>query len=326
MSPYPWQQQSWAELSAYRQQDRVPQALLIAGKAGMGKLHLAQLFAQSLLCIKPLDTGLACGHCPSCLLLHAETHPDFMHITPEEAGKAITIAQIRQLIGRLTLKPQFDNYRVVLVEPADALNTAAANAFLKCLEEPAERTVMVLISAQPTRLPATIRSRCQRHNLAQAEPGLVADWLHQQGVVADTAPLLSLALGAPLLALHYAQTGVLAMRNECFKTWLGLAKQQLLPVKVAEDWVKLPEAPLLFWITSWLSDIIKCCYLMTGDKLYNPDLHAPMQSLSQQLDIKSLYALYDLLLLSKQRLSTQINKQTLFEEILIKWLELNRNT
>jgi DNA polymerase-3 subunit delta' len=69
--------------------------------------------------------------------------------------------------------------------------------------------------------------------------------------------------------------------------------------------------------------MIKCCYKIKADWLYNPDLKEPLQELSQQLELKELYKLYDLMLISRQRLNTQINKHTMFEEILIKWLELN---
>ena len=77
---------------------------LSAATKVLGKQHLANQFAFSLLCAKPQDNGLGCGHCDSCLLLNAETHPDFIQIRPDEPGKAITIGQIRNLVTRLSLK------------------------------------------------------------------------------------------------------------------------------------------------------------------------------------------------------------------------------
>lgn len=323
MSILPWQQENWDQLYNYRIQSRVPQALLITGNKGLGKQHLANQFAFSLLCAEPQDSGLGCGNCDSCLLLNAETHPDFIQIRPDEQGKAITIGQIRSLVTHLTLKPHFESYRVVIVNPADHMNNAAANAFLKCLEEPTERTVILLITDKPTQLPATIVSRCQKLVVAKPNKEIVSAWLKQQAVQDNSELLFGLAQGSPLLALDYANDDTLASRNDCFRAWMDVAKQRRHPAIIAEDWHKLPESPLIFWITSWIIDIIKCCCQIKAGWLYNPDLKKPLQELSQQLELKELYKLYDLMLLSRQRLNTQINKQAMFEDILIRWFELN---
>ena len=323
MSILPWQQQNWDQLYNYRIQNRVPQALLITGNKGLGKQHLAKQFTFSLLCTEPQGSGLGCGYCDSCLLLNAETHPDFIQIRPDEPGKAITIGQIRSLVTLLTLKPQFESYRVVIVNPADLMNNAAANAFLKCLEEPTERTVILLISDKPTHLPATIVSRCQKLAVAKPNKEIVSAWLKQQAVQDNSEVLSGLAQGSPLLALDYANDDMLALRNECFRAWMDIAKQRRHPALIAEDWHKLPESPLIFWITSWIIDMIKCCCQIKAGWLYNPDLKKPLQELSQQLELKELYKLYDVMLLSRQRLNTQINKHTMFEDILIRWFELN---
>lgn len=319
----PWQQQNWDQLSNYRMQNRVPQALLISGNKGLGKLRLANQFAFSLLCAKPQDNGFGCGHCDSCLLLNAETHPDFIQIRSDEPGKAITIGQIRNLVTRLSLKPQFESYRVVIVNPADLMNNAAANAFLKFLEEPTERTVLLLITDKPARLPATMVSRCQKLTVARPDKAIVSSWLKQQAVQDAPELLLGLAQGSPILALEYANDGTLRLRNDCFKAWMDIAKQRRHPAIIAEDWHKLPESPLIFWITSWIIDLIKCSYHINADRLYNPDLKESLQELSRRLEQQDLYKLYDLLLARHQLLNTQINKHTMFEEILIKWYELN---
>lgn len=326
----PWQQHLWEHLCSYIAQKRIPQALLITGNKGLGKQQLANQFAVALFCATPQANGVACGLCSSCLLVNAETHPDFIQVQPEEPGKSITIGQIRSLITRLTLKPQFDTYRVVIINPADKMNNAAANAFLKCLEEPTERTLVILITEKPAKLPATIISRCQKLPVATPDKETVVDWLAETlKCNADTNKTLlsnvALAQGAPLLALDYANDETLTLRNECFNAWTAIAKQLKSPVIVAEDWHKLPASPLIFWMTSWIIDLIKCSYHTGIENLYNPDLNRQLQELSERLELKGLYKLYDLLLAGRQRLDTQINKQLLFEEILIQWHELNRS-
>jgi DNA polymerase-3 subunit delta' len=325
MLTLPWQHAHWTHLHSYIRQQRIPQALLITGSKGLGKQQLAEQFAYALLCEQVQDDGHSCGVCHSCLLLNAKTHPDFMVVQPDEGKTGIAIDQIRSLITKLALKPQFERYRVVILNPADKMNNAAANAFLKCLEEPNERTVLILVSDKPHKLPATIRSRCQQIVINQPDKTRVLDWLHTQNIGADAQVLLALAQGAPLLALDYAKQGVLAQRNECFKQWQQIAARKIHPILVAEQWLKLPESALLLWLSSWVVDLIKCAYHSRAEHLYNPDLYSTLQTLSQKLAVQDLYQLYDLLLLSRVRLETQINKQSLFEEILIQWSELHRS-
>lgn len=322
----PWLQGNWDHLNRYIQQQRIPQALLVTGHQGLGKRHLANQFAYSLLCTDTQVNGLSCGHCDSCLLVAAGTHPDLINIRPEEQGKTISIEQIRSLISKLTLKPQFEAYRVVIINPAEQMTRSAANAFLKCLEEPAERSVLLLITDKPTKLPATIISRCQKLTVPTPDKDVAVNWLKQQMVQDDPEILLSLAQGAPLMALQNSTNGTLTLRNQCFNAWLSVANNQTSPIVIAESWQKLPEFSLiLFWVTSWTIDLIKCIYSLRTQNLYNPDLNSPLKALSQQLELKGLYQLYDLLLLSRQRLDTPINKQLLLEEILIQWSELNRS-
>ncbi len=90
----------------------------------------------------------------------AENHPDLIRIAPEK--NTIKIEAVRDLIGRVALKPVTAGKIVVIVEEADAMTTGAANALLKTLEEPPPYVLFLLLTARPEELPATIRSRCQR--------------------------------------------------------------------------------------------------------------------------------------------------------------------
>ena len=330
MSLYPWQHESWQQLQNYIVQKRVPQALLINGTLGIGKQRLAEQFAYALLCEKPLLDGLSCGQCSSCLLIKAQTHPDFMVIEPEEDAKtkkpktSIGIDQIRTLMGKLSLKPQFDRYRVIMIQPADALNNAAANAFLKYLEEPTERTVLVLVTHRMNKLPATIKSRCQKFTLPLPDRSLILPWLEKKLAGNNAEIVLNLAQGAPLLAMQYASDSHLEQRRDCFNTWLSVAAQQSHPVLVAEQWLKLPETTLLFWLNSWVIDIMRYRYQLAPKNLYHIDFQLPLSELAQRINVIKLYDFYDLLLKSRGRLETPINKQALWEEILIAWALLNR--
>jgi DNA polymerase III subunit delta' len=319
----PWLKENWDMLTAYIQQQRIPQALLITGHQGLGKHQLAGQFAQSLLCSNNQQAVTYCGHCRSCQFFKAGTHPDYLFLKPEEPGKNITINQIRTLIAKLALKPLFESYRVVMIDPAELMNNAAANGFLKCLEEPTERTVIILISATPARLPATIISRCQNLHINVPPHQVAMHWLQQQQVQGNLEALLSLAQGAPLTAKQYADSDMLAVRNKCFKSWIAVARKQISPVVLAEEWNSDANDQLVFWLSSWVMDLIKCHFQVQRGDLSNPDLHGNLQELVQKLDLRKLFLFYDLMLTSRQRFNSQLNKQLLFEEILIKWSQLD---
>ena len=324
----PWQDAQWQQWCAYLQSKRIPQALLITGGKGLGKALLADMFARSLMCSAVCTTQwLACGKCHSCLLLNAGTHPDFMLVQPDEEGKGIGIDKIRTLITRLTLKPQFAGQRMVIINPADKMNNAASNAFLKCLEEPTERTTLLLISERPHKLPATIASRCQKLALTLPSNAMSRAWLQQKGVDSHGEVLLALAQGAPLLALQYASDDALPRRNHCFQDWLGVAQQKSHPVFIAEEWQKQPSAALLFWVSAWLIDLIRLYAQHTPAKqarlLYNPDLAASLRPLTRTIALRDLYPLYDKVLAQRQLLDTPINVQLMWEELLLHWAALN---
>lgn len=322
----PWLQSSWAQLVQYINQNRVPQALLITGQKGLGKQALAEHFAHSLLCTVAQSKGAYCSQCQSCLLFKAETHPDYMMIKPEEVGKAIGVSVIRQLTTTLSLKPQFEGYRVVVVNPADSLNNAAANAFLKYLEEPTERTCLVLVTDRPSKLSATILSRCQKMVLSKPDSVVLTEWLKRQGILDNHDLLLNLSNGTPLLAKQLADSDLLQLRLECFNNWLNCIDLDVNFIELAGQWHRLEKTKvdfLLFWMVSWAVDLIKLAFHQQPIKLFNPDLIINLQELTQKLDSKNLFKYYDFLLLTQQRFDTQLNKQLMFEEILIRWLKLN---
>ena len=325
-SVLPWQEQNWDSLYGYIKQDRIPQALLIFGASGLGKQALANRFAYSLLCCNLGDNGFCCGVCVSCLLINADTHPDLIRIKPDEDKKSISINQIRQVVSNTYLKPQFEAHRVIIINPADVMTIQAINAFLKCLEEPTERTVFILITGKPNKLPATIISRCQKLTVTMPEKNVLSDWLNGQGIHNNQDTLSNLVRGSLLTAPQVADDTLLKQRTNCFKDWLAIAKQSAYPAIVSEKWQKLPETELVNWLISWVSDVIKCACRINVEQLCNQDMVKPLQELSQQLNLRRLFGLYDRLLASRRQLETQANFQIMLEEILVQWQQLNGRT
>ncbi|HUH31271.1 MAG TPA: DNA polymerase III subunit delta' [Rhodanobacter sp.] len=257
MTALPWHAEDWARLQARRARDALPHALLLCGAAGLGKRGFAQRFMRGLLCARPVG-GEACGQCRSCLLLAAGTHPDLVELTfglrkDGMPRSEIVVDQIRGLSARLALNSQFGGWQIACIDPADAMNPAAANGLLKTLEEPSARTLLLLLADAPWRLPQTIRSRCQRieFHLPPADQALA--WLGAQGV-ADGALALSAAGGNPGLARDWFRDGTLARRGEVRKDLAALAAGRGEPVAVVKRWLESEPAQRLWFAAQAVAD------------------------------------------------------------------------
>ncbi|MDO1527384.1 DNA polymerase III subunit delta' [Fulvimonas sp. R45] len=259
MTP-PWHADAWARLQARRTRDALPHALLLAGPAGLGKRDFLQRFVRGLLCERPVD-GDACGRCRSCLLLDAGTHPDRVELgyglrKDGVQRSEIVVDQIRELSARLATSSQFGGWQVASIDPADAMNAAAANALLKTLEEPARQTLLVLVADAPWRLPQTIRSRCQRIEFNLPPRAQALDWL-QAGGVQDAAAALDAAGGNPGLACAWAQEGALARRQDVRKDLAALAAGRGEAMDVVRRWLEGEPAQRLWFAAQAVADELR---------------------------------------------------------------------
>jgi len=145
----------------------VASSYLFAGEEGVGKRFTAINLAKALNCQNPVE-GDACEECPACVKMNAGTYPDFRVV--ETDGGQIKVEQIREVEELLSLKSFEGGTKTVIVDDAELMNTYAANAFLKTLEEPAPQSLIILVSSNPDWLPMTIRSRCSRVNFTPLSP------------------------------------------------------------------------------------------------------------------------------------------------------------
>lgn len=243
MNLAPWLLETWRSLSERLSTSRLAHALLLCGPVGLGKRALADALAAAALCENRRADGFACTECRACLLLAAGTHPDRMHLSFEmrDDGKTprseIVIEQIRTLSAQLSLSSQFGGMQVVTIDPADRLNPSAANALLKTLEEPSGSTVIILVSDQPSRLPATIRSRCQRIQINSPSHTQALDWIRERGIPDSDAELALVAmLDNPGRALEALGDDSLKLRNECSRDLLALRSHRGNALGIAEAW------------------------------------------------------------------------------------------
>lgn len=148
----------WERFQPLLEKQRFPQSILLTGPRHIG----IKLFIQHLLGHLLCKEGKYCGHCSECTLLLKGTHADVYIIKPEDEDSVIKIEPIRSLQQDVYQTPQRGRYRLIVIESADKMNTAAANALLKVLEEPPKHTLFILIAEHINNLLPTILSRCQK--------------------------------------------------------------------------------------------------------------------------------------------------------------------
>ena len=274
----PWHQDLWRQLQQRRVAGRLPHALLLSGPAGLGKGVFARRLARALLCERPGADGEACGQCRSCRLFRAGSHPDYNIVQPEEDSKIIKVDQVRVLCAFLGYTAQYGGYKIALLEPADRMNVNAANSLLKTLEEPPGNGLLLLVTAQPARLPVTVRSRCQKIGFDPPAPTVAVPWLTAR--VADglePATLLEIAGGAPLAALTQADGERWRRRRELFECYEQALVGRIDPIRAAERWTQGDLAENLRWLVGWHIDLIRLKMNSESSHLNNPDLRSALR-------------------------------------------------
>lgn len=320
---YDWNRPQWRKLGAKLAQ--LPHALLLCGIGGIGKNAFAAELARSLLCASPSPDGAPCGGCKSCILFGAHTHPDLHVIAPAEEGKAILIDQIRALAEFVSLRPHTAQRKVVIVSPADAMNTFAANSLLKILEEPPLGSYLLLVTAHPASLPATIRSRCSRLDFSAPPQPEGEAWLAAQAVPAPAAALLlALTDHAPLAALRAHTEGFLEQRTALLQDLNDLAAGRTEPVACAGRWKKLGAARSLAWLLGFSADLARVKAAADPPHLTNPDLIAELQGRAKALHLDQLLGFFALVSRNHDLTGESLDELMLLEETLVAWLRLNR--
>lgn len=229
----------------------IASAYLIAGPPGVGKRLLAREMAKALQCESP--EGSPCDRCGPCGQVSREVHPDVHWLQPEGSSGFVRIEAVRNVLGRIALRPFSGRYQVVIVDGAHRLTDEAANSLLKSLEEPPAHTRFLLLTDAPARCLPTIVSRCQ---LIRCHP-LAPEALERI--------VRSKASGDPAAAAAIAQLagGSAARALELADRWTSY--EHLVDLLASESWERwfedeLPEARqdverLLDGMVAWLRDM-----------------------------------------------------------------------
>jgi len=275
------------QLQQALQADRLAHAYLLTGRPGAGKRALAMRWAQTLLC----DAQSACGHCQSCHWFEVGTHPDFMLLEGEGALGSIKIEPIRTLSDKLSRHALRQGYQVVVIPDADRMTLSAANALLKCLEEPRGAVQFLLLTAHPSRLLPTIRSRMQVLPLTgsstQIQPETMSEW-----------------------------------QAQCLEVLSG----QCDPVQLASQIDKGDETDFIGSLIPLLQDLIRLNFKLGVPYLAQSESSEILSKWVYFKSVHNVYSLLDKVLVAYDLLEQgrSLNKQLILEDVLIQFFRLGR--
>ncbi len=308
-----WMGAEMAAIAAAHEAGRLPHALLLHEAPGSGGDWLAQWVARLVLCQSA--TGAPCGACPSCHRVATGQHPDLLMLQPIEESQQIRIEQIRELSEELALTAHQGAYKVAIIAPADTLNRFAANALLKTLEEPPPRTLLVLVVTQPSRLPATILSRCQRVRIRAPGRKEAVSWLEATCGAGDWNAVLDTVGEAPMLARSVDPKAVVQVGTEVRRTLEEAMAGGGDPVATAERWARNDLPLRLRCIENWLTERIRAHCGPDGFFTKVGAVAYPQRT-DAVLNMPALFGLMDGVRELKSALDTPINRGLALEAIL----------
>jgi DNA polymerase-3 subunit delta' len=309
------------------QRGRLAHAYLFTGPAGIGKRLFANELARALLCEKPATPLQACDHCTSCQLVDAGTHPDFRAAGKPEDALEFPIELMRELCNSFSLKSARGRGKIILIDDVDDFNEESANCFLKTLEEPPPRAVLILVGTTPERQLPTIVSRCQVVRFAPLSPDRLREVLQQHDI---RDPLLldrltHLSGGSPGLALALADPELWEFRNRLLA---GLLARPIDPVALATLWNEYVEqagkesAPrrnraklVLRLLIDWLADALELTVGGRSRRASSGD-QAALHSLAQRSDPERLLELLERCLEADRQIDRRVQLVLVLEALL----------
>jgi DNA polymerase-3 subunit delta' len=305
----PWFDAARSEVKAALAGNRLAHGILIHEDPGAGGLELARWIAQAVNCREPARAP--CGECQQCRWVAADQHPDVTRLSPEGDSSQILIQSVRDLSADLALTAHGRGYKVAIISPAEAMNHFAANALLKTLEEPPARTLVLLVTSQPSRLLPTLRSRCSRLRLVGPRRELAAAFLEAARGPGPWLEALAATGTGPFTLLDADPAEIAQLHRDTMATLRDIGSGNLQPPAVADRWSKAELPIRLACLESWVTERI----LESGS--IRDVTHLSGQGI--QPNICRLFELSDAVRDMRKLSHTSINKTMAVEALLWRW-------
>ena len=302
-------------------------AYLFSGDDGIGKRLLALSFAQALSCETPPPSSQpdSCGQCRACRQIASGTYPDLLIVESEQdkANPQIKIDQVREIERHVIYRPLLSARKICLIDDADRLTANAANAFLKTLEDPPEHSLFILVTSQPLRLLATVRSRCLTLRFSPATTEQFEGALAlKQAMTTEDARFLSQVCGNRIGVALRTELPQLRSRHDRF---FDLCRYETLAhptavLKQAEElWKAEPFPDVIDWLSHGLRDLLLVTIGTEHDVLLHQSRVSLLQDVADRLTPTDVVDLLDFLQTLEQAPSQNLNLQLCLENFLFRF-------
>ena len=297
-----------------------PNAVIFSGMAGIGKRQIAEVAAKALLCE---NENVPCDNCDSCHAFNTETQPDYYYMEPDrsKANPIIKIDQVRALQKEVAMMPVMSNRRIVIINDAEFMNSAAQNCLLKTIEEPSGLSKFILITANRSRLLMTLRSRCMIINFDKLTESEIQRGLESQGIE-NADKIAVIANGSLGQAISLAANNGLKIREESITFLESLHKLTIEDIFIkGQELSGQPKDNFIEWTINFqkfLRDLLIVKTDIDDNFYYNRDMKARLRKLREKLSDTVIFnMLYEISEVQK-KLNSNANIELLIESTFIR--------
>ena len=321
---YFWLEKHLNQWNAAISNDHKPQAVIVNGADGSGKTELLQQIVADLMC-RQISSG-HCGECQNCTLYQKGYHPDVHLLMPEK--NVVKVKMIRELTEFFTSTPHCSDFKIAVINQAECMNVAAANALLKVLEEPPSRGILFLLTDSKHQLMPTIKSRCISLDvvITPAEKNELSGWLLAQtdcqtgaekvGQEQPVKEALSLSDFQPLSALNLLENNQLDDFKAQLDSLYAVFNQDLSVSVAAKQMIDSQNSNNWTYLQRYCLQILKSGMNQNQHEIY---INHPLNQLIKKSPkvIHIIIKITDLIQQFVLNLNTQIKDQLLLESMLV---------
>lgn len=300
---------------------KLPHAIMLEGKVGIGKFTLGHQLAMSILC--DTRTGDVCGVCRNCVKMNHDNHPDYMLIEPD--GSQIKNAQIELFQEFINIKPYDGDYKVVIIREADKMNASSQNRILKTLEEPPLHVIVILLTTNSEALLPTVLSRCQIIKLSGLHLEKIVTYIKSHHVVEHPEMIAKLSDGSIGRALEYITSEDFQQIREKIKELLSAIdkkeKSKVLGLLSYLSDEKENIQKLLDYMILWYRDILLFKQAKAKHLLIHSESTDFIKKLARNLSLHKIIQNIEVIETTKKKLKQHGHFELTTEVMLIKLLE-----